>query len=356
MPKIKFEYKIAFAYLLIGGLWISFSDRFLNSVIRDVDVLTQLQTYKGWFYVFLTALLFFLFLKKHLNELRATRAELLEHKNNLEKLVQDKTKDLDVVIEKLEQKNKEINLKNNKLESTLQELKEMQAQLLQAEKMASIGILTAGIAHEINNPLNYILGGLTGLQNYFEEQKIEDEKILLFTNSIETGINRVNTIVSGLNNFSRNNNTFDESCNINEIIDNCLNIIGNQLKHRINVVKNYAEPAPIVKGNVGQLHQVFLNILVNATQAISEKGGIDILTENKKDSIFIQISDDGCGIAQDDLPKITDPFFTTKEPGEGTGLGLSITYNLITAHKGLLNFESQVNKGTKVRVELPKGE
>lgn len=356
MPKIKFEYKIAFAYLLIGGLWISFSDRFLNSVIRDVDVLTQLQTYKGWFYVFLTALLFFLFLKKHLNELRATRAELLEHKNNLEKLVQDKTKDLDVVIEKLEQKNKEINLKNNKLESTLQELKEMQAQLLQAEKMASIGILTAGIAHEINNPLNYILGGLTGLQNYFEEQKIEDEKILLFTNSIETGINRVNTIVSGLNNFSRNNNTFDESCNINEIIDNCLNIIGNQLKHRINVVKNYAEPAPIVKGNVGQLHQVFLNILVNATQAISEKGSIDILTENKKDSIFIQISDDGCGIAQDDLPKITDPFFTTKEPGEGTGLGLSITYNLITAHKGLLNFESQVNKGTKVRVELPKGE
>ncbi|WP_340114153.1 sensor histidine kinase [Maribellus mangrovi] len=356
MPKIKFEYKIAFAYLLIGGLWISFSDRFLNTIIRDPDYLTEIQTYKGWFYVLVTAILFFLFLKKHLSELRSTRNELEAHKNNLQQLVQEKTRNLDIAIRELEIKNKEINLKNSKLESTLQELKEMQAQLFQAEKMASIGILTAGIAHEINNPLNYILGGLTGLQSYFDEEKIEDEKILLFTNSIEIGINRVNTIVSGLNNFSRNNNTFDETCNINEIVDNCLNIIGNQLKHRINVVKNYAEPAPILKGNVGQLHQVFLNILVNATQAIPEKGSINIRTENKKDSIFIQISDTGCGIEQDDLPKITDPFFTTKEPGEGTGLGLSITYNLITAHKGRLNFESQVNKGTKVRVELPKGE
>ncbi|WP_167608364.1 sensor histidine kinase [Maribellus sediminis] len=354
MPKFKFEYKITLAYLLIGSLWIIFSDKFLITIIDDIDFLTDVQTYKGWFYVLITALLFFLFLKRHLKDLRTTKKELENHKNNLQNLVLEKTKDLDAAFEQLEKKNKEINLKNQELEKTLTELKEAESHLLQAEKMASIGILTAGIAHEINNPLNYILGGLTGLQQYFEEEKIENEKVTLFTGSIETGIERVNAIVSGLNKLSRNKEAFDEECDVHDIIDNCLNIIGNRLKNGISVSRHFAKDLPVVKGNVGQLHQVFLNILVNASQAIPDKGKIEITTKNEKDAIFIEVKDNGCGIEQGDLKKVTDPFFTTKEPGEGTGLGLAITYNIIEEHKGRLEFESEVDKGTTVRIELPK--
>ena len=354
MRKFKFEYKITFAYLLAGVLWIVFSDKFLSTLIRDVDFLTKVQTFKGWFYVLITALLFFLFLKRHLKDLRATKQELEAHKNNLQNLVLEKTKDLDAAFDQLEKKNKEINLKNSELEETLKELKEMQSHLLQAEKMASIGILTAGIAHEINNPLNYILGGLTGLQNYFEEEKIENEKIALFTESIETGIERVNSIVSGLNKLSRNKETYDERCDIHDIIDNCLNIISNRLKTGISVNRHYAKNLPFIKGNVGQVHQVFLNVLVNATQAIPEQGKIAITTKNKKDTILVAIQDDGSGIQKADLSKITDPFFTTKEPGEGTGLGLAIAFNIIDKHRGRLKFESEVDKGTLVLIELPK--
>ncbi|WP_167618002.1 sensor histidine kinase [Maribellus sediminis] len=354
MPKFKFEYKITLAYLLIGSLWIIFSDKFLITIIDDIDFLTDVQTYKGWFYVLITALLFFLFLKRHLKDLRTTKQELENHKNNLQNLVLEKTKDLDAAFEQLEKKNKEINLKNQELERTLKDLKEAESHLLQAEKMASIGILTAGIAHEINNPLNYILGGLTGLQQYFEEEKIENEKVTLFTGSIETGIERVNAIVSGLNKLSRNKEAFDEACDVHDIIDNCLNIIGNRLKNGISVSRHFAKDLPVVKGNVGQLHQVFLNILVNASQAIPDKGKIEITTKNEKDAIFIEVKDNGCGIEQGDLKKVTDPFFTTKEPGEGTGLGLAITYNIIEEHKGRLEFESEVDKGTTVRIELPK--
>lgn len=354
MPKFKFEYKITLAYLLIGSLWIIFSDKFLITIIDDIDFLTDVQTYKGWFYVLITAMLFFLFLKRHLKDLRTTKQELENHKNNLQNLVLEKTKDLDAAFEQLEKKNKEINLKNQELERTLKDLKETESHLLQAEKMASIGILTAGIAHEINNPLNYILGGLTGLQQYFEEEKIENEKVTLFTGSIETGIERVNAIVSGLNKLSRNKETYDEECDVHDIIDNCLNIIGNRLKNGISVSRQFAKDLPVVKGNVGQLHQVFLNILVNASQAIPDKGKIEITTGNEKDAIFIEVKDSGCGIEPGDLKKVTDPFFTTKEPGEGTGLGLAITYNIIEEHKGRLEFESEVDKGTTVRIELPK--
>lgn len=360
MKKIGFEYKIAFAYLIIGGLWILFSDQILHIFIKDIDVLTQFQTFKGWFYVIATAGLFFVFLRKHLSKLRSTEYELEQHKNNLEVLIHEKTKDLDKAIEKLsfindelQEKGKLIETQNNELKRTLQELKNTQAQLLHADKMSSLGIMTAGIAHEINNPLNYIMGGVTGLESYLCKEDLKNERIILFINSIKTGVDRVSSIVSGLNQMSRNIETYDEKCDIHNIIENCLLIIHNQIKNRIEVVKRYSEAPLVTLGNVGQLHQVFSNILLNASQAIVKSGKIDITTELHNENAIIKISDSGCGIPAENLAKITDPFFTTKEPGKGTGLGLSIVYNLIQAHKGDIKFESEVDKGTKVTISLP---
>lgn len=360
MNKIGFEYKITFAYLVIGGLWILFSDQILFLFINDSNLLTHFQTFKGWFYVLATAVLFFIFLRKHLRTLRSTELELEHHKNNLEILVLEKTKDLDKAVEKLssinnilQEKNRVIEIQNEELKKTLQNLKEAQSQLLHADKMASLGIMTAGIAHEINNPLNYIMGGVTGLESYLSEEELNNKKIALFIHSIKVGVERVSSIVSGLNQMSRNVETYDEKCDIHNIIENCLLIIHNQLKNRIMVVKHYSEKPLITSGNVGQLHQVFSNILLNASQAIKQEGTIDIITEVLDNKVMIQISDSGCGIPEENLARVTDPFFTTKEPGEGTGLGLSIVYNLVQAHKGSLKFESEVNKGTRVSIFLP---
>ena len=172
--KFKFEYKITLAYLLLGGLWILFSDKILNLFTDDAQFLTEMQTAKGWFYVIATAVFLFVFLKNHLNRLRGIENELENHKKNLQDLVHEKTKDLDEAIKKLSitnnelhEKNELINKQNYDLYKVLLELKETNARLQQSDKMASIGVLTAGIAHDINNPLNYILGGTVGRENYF---------------------------------------------------------------------------------------------------------------------------------------------------------------------------------------------
>lgn len=360
MKRIKFENRITFIYLILGGMWILFSDSILNYFLDDIDLLTEIQTFKGVFYVLITAIFFFLYMKKHLNKLRNTEQELEAHKNNLQHLVHKKTKDLDAAINELSEtnaalndKNEIINNQNLKLKKTLKALKDTQSQLVQVEKMASLGVLTAGISHEINNPLNYILGGLTGLENHFSDEKISDKKVDLYLNSIKTGVSRATAIVSGLNQLSRNRDTYDEDCNIHEIIDNCLNILNSQLKHKIEINKRFTEKQIIVSGNVGKLHQVFLNIIINANQSVEDKGTITLSTFIMKENVHIDIADTGCGISKENLPKITDPFFTTKEPGQGTGLGLAIAYNIIHDHKGKISFKSTLNKGTSVKVVLP---
>jgi C4-dicarboxylate-specific signal transduction histidine kinase len=346
---------------LIGGLWILFSDKVLQFFISEIQILSQIQTYKGWFYVLITGLLLFVFLKNHLSRLRFTEAELARHKNHLQQLVLEKTNDLDAAIEELRAKNEELNKKNelinqqnSELRDALRELRDTQAQLMQADKMASLGVLTAGIAHEINNPLNYIQGGQTGLENYFQQVKIPNKDVGLFLGSIKTGIERVSSIVAGLNKLSRQNDTYDEECDLHQIIDNCLSIINHQLKDRIRVEKEYFPGKIVLKGNVGQLHQLFINVLVNASQSIDKIGSITVLTFEQRGKVVVEISDTGCGIEKANLSKIMDPFFTTKKPGEGTGLGLSISYNIVKAHKGKIMLTSQLNVGTNVKIELPK--
>ena len=353
MKKLRFEHKITALYLMLGAIWILFSDKLLGFLIQDINTIMKLQTFKGVFYVVITAIFFYLFIRKHLSKLRSTEHELEEHKNNLLQHIQEKTKDLDAAIEALSEINSELNKKNNELTKTLDKLKETQFQLIQFEKMASIGVLTAGISHEINNPLNYILGGLTGLENYIKEAKIESEKVSLYLNSIKTGIERATTIMSGLNQMSRNNENYDEICDIHAIIDNCLNITKGLYKEKIDIKKEYASTPIVVSGNTGKLHQVFINLIVNAFQAIENKGTIRIITEKDGDKTRIIMKDSGCGISEENLSKITDPFFTTKDPGKGTGLGLSIVYNIIQSHQGNIEFESTINKGTTAIIVLP---
>ncbi len=289
--------------------------------------------------------------------------DIKNHRDNLERLVQEKTHDLNAAIEELRAANDELYDKNNiiinqnsELRATLQHLKETQSHLLQAEKMASLGTLTAGVAHEINNPLNFIMGAYLRLEKYFKtkpDPQFQEASVLL--TSITTGVERISNIVNSLNQFSQNNNESSKDCCIHSIIDNCLIMLNNQIFDRVDIMKEYETNIPNVKGKVANLHHAFLNILTNSLQAIDNKGTIRIKTTllNKKGKILVEIHDSGKGILQENIGRITEPFFTTKDPGKGTGLGLSITYRIIKEHQGDITFESEENNGTLVRVELP---
>lgn len=271
-----------------------------------------------------------------------------------EEELKSNNEELQAANEELHVKNTIIEKQNAKLKATMQNLKETQAELLQSEKMASLGILTAGVAHEINNPLNYIMGAFVGLQNYFEDNPPTDkEKTTILLSSIEQGVNRASKIVDSLNQFGRNNADLNETCDISEIIDNCLVILHNRIKHKIAVKKDYEKGLGIIKGNTGKLQQVFLNILNNAEQAILDKGEIIIDINKRNSDWIIEISDSGVGISKENIKKVTDPFYTTKPPGKGTGLGLSITYNIVKEHNGNLKIRSEVGKGTTVQIIFP---
>jgi signal transduction histidine kinase len=220
--------------------------------------------------------------------------------------------------------------------------------------MASLGILSAGIAHEINNPLNFIHGGIVGLECYLTENSKEHiENIQPLINAIHTGVKRASDIVTSLSHYSRKDDTIFSNCKIHAVIDHCLIMLQNQIKNKIQIERHYAPNDLIVYGNEGKLHQAFLNIIINAEQAIEDKGKIEITTEILKNKNIIKIIDSGSGISKENITKIFDPFFTTKPPGKGNGLGLAITFNIIQEHKGTIVYESEKGKGTKVTIELP---
>ncbi len=275
---------------------------------------------------------------RDITELKLARTELEKHKNQLEELVEERTR--------------ELNKKNTDLENTLLELHKTQQNLIESEKMASLGILTAGVAHEINNPLNFIQGGHRGLVNHLENSGSLDEQSKILLDHIKQGVERSATIVDSLNQFSRNKETFDELCDIHEILEGCLLILNNKLD-KINVVTNLDAIPSVAPGNVGKLHQVFLNIINNAIQALNNQGEIRIKTATFDSLLHIYIEDNGVGIAKEDLGRVIDPFFTTKDPGQGTGLGLSIVYSIIQDHGGTIEIESELDKGTQLIVKLP---
>lgn len=284
---------------------------------------------------FATAIIIFLFLIQ-----KQLRERLRDHNTNLEETVIERTNEID--------------LKNQELKLVINNLKNTQSQLVQTEKMASLGILTTGVAHEINNPLNYITGGYLSLKDYFENNlQLYTDDIKASLSFIKSGIDKASEIVKSLNLFSQNNESIIEDCNVHSILNNCLIMLQFQYKDRIEIEKIYCNDDIKVKGNTGKLHQVFFNILINSIQSIEEKGKITIHTFIENNYIAINIIDTGVGINKNSLTKITDPFFTTKEPGKGTGLGLSIAYSLIKEHKGEIEFTSIENIGTKVKSLLP---
>lgn len=270
------------------------------------------------------------------------------------------------------------------LEKTLSELKSMQSQLIQAEKMASIGQLTAGIAHEINNPINFVFAGADTLRYSLEDlmqivsiyeavsedpanpqllaqlqemQKHHDyetlkEDIMALISDILLGATRTAEIVRGLRNFSRLDEHVMKPACLNECVRSTLILLRGHLKDRIKVQLELTEIPP-VPCYPGQVNQVLMNILNNAIQAIGQEGTITIRTFLEHQQAFIQIEDTGCGMEEGVVNRIFDPFFTTKDVGEGTGLGLSVSYGIIRNHGGEISVESTPGKGSAFTIRIP---
>ncbi|MCW3785635.1 YfiR/HmsC family protein [Plebeiibacterium sediminum] len=280
----------------------------------------------------------------------------------------------------------ELGDKNEELETTLEENKRIQNKLVQSEKMASLGVLSAGIAHEINNPINFVYAGINSLLRDFEDiepvinevskidiekdnlrekieyiQKLKEENyfddameaIPDIIGDIKLGADRTAEIVKGLRNFTRMDKDTYENLDINNGLDTSLLLLKNKYKDRIEIIKNYDPELPQLLCYPGKINQAFLNILSNAVDAIKEKGTIWIATKATEESIDISIKDSGIGIPRDMQTRIFDPFFTTKAVGEGTGLGLSITFGIIEEHFGTIDVSSAPDTGSEFIIRLP---
>ena len=286
---------------------------------------------------------------------------LKKQKRQLEIIVREKTNEVTVQKEELQITNEELvrnveelNRQREELEATLFSLNETQEKLFQSEKMASIGILASGVAHEINNPLNFINGGIQGIESYFiDNLKEHTENVSPLIDAINHGLTRATEIVKSLNSFSRQTESITENCDIHTIINNCLIMLINQTRNRIEIQKKFTQEVYTLYGNEGKLHQALMNILTNAVQAIEGKGTIAISTCLEDTAIIITVCDSGHGIDNKFLNKIFDPFFTTREQGMGKGLGLSISYQIIRELNGTLDIQSEIGKRTTVTISLP---
>jgi len=297
--------------------------------------------------------------------------ELVKYREHLEEMVKERTTELKKA--------------NYKIEQSLDELKQAQAKLIQTEKMASIGLLTAGLAHEINNPLNFINIGTAGLEKdlkillqimdkYQELEKapqstgvLKDiaklkEKIdfeYLMDNIPETlkdirlGVHRSAEIIKSLTNFSRIDAEDPVMTDIHRGLDATLLLLQSKIKDRVTIIKDYDGSIEGVMCYPSQLNQVFMNIILNAIQAVGDQGTLTITTSKHKNHIDISIKDSGPGISAENIGKIFDPFFTTKDVGDGTGLGLSITHGIIEKHEGKIEVKSEEGVGTEFVITLP---
>lgn len=286
----------------------------------------------------------------------------------------------------VEQWTREFRLASEALQRETDERKLLENQLMQSEKLASLGQLAAGVAHEINNPTGFISSNLGTLDGYFKnlqemldayqdaEEAIGSQELLdrlkslrerieldflkedipLLIKESKEGIGRVGQIVKDLKDFSRVDSNQDwQWANLQQGIDSTLNIVANELKYKANVIKEYV-PVPEVECLPSQINQVFMNLIVNAAQSMGpERGTIIIRNGAEGDTVWVEVADTGAGIAPECLQKIFDPFFTTKPVGQGTGLGLSLSYGIVKKHRGEITVSSKVGVGTTFRVELP---
>ncbi|MTI88284.1 MAG: GHKL domain-containing protein [Balneolaceae bacterium] len=318
--------------------------------------------YQQWWFIllmfFISSILIYLTFRFRYFYLISKQKRLEEMVEKRTKSIREKNQQIKQKNHSLEEVNEKLKVQTDSLNKALQKLENAQVELIQKEKMAALGVLTAGVAHEINNPVNYIKSASDIIDTMIDE---EDDKIVIkekevfkeVYGSIDIGVTKIVDIVRSLSSFSRTNEKDNSECDIHEILDECLVILHHEYKNRVEIKKNYKVGGLEAKGNTGKLYQVFTNILSNAIQAIKEEGVIEISTAASKDKAIIEISDNGKGIEEEVLTKIFDPFYTTKEPGQGTGLGLSIVYNIIQDHGGDIIYDSVPGSGTKVTVELP---
>ena len=238
------------------------------------------------------------------------------------------------------------------LTKALKELKETQLQLINSAKMASLGQLVAGVAHEINTPLASIKSNNEISKKLIKQIKENDiAEILEETNNIDTlAIDKINRLVVSLRKFVRLDEAELQEADINNEIDLTLNLIRHETKNRIEIIKNYGKLPPI-KCYANMLNQVFMNILVNATHAIDGEGTITIDTNYKKKNLIVKIKDTGCGIKEPD--KIFDVGYTTKGAGVGTGWGLAISQKIIEKHKGKIEVKTKIGKGSEFIITIP---
>jgi len=286
--------------------------------------------------------------------------------------------------EEIDTNRKNIQITLERLEKAYEEQKSSQLKILQQEKMASIGQLAAGVAHELNNPMSFISSNLGTLNKYVNRLldfiSVQSEEIKSLENAAAVrkvnkkrkelklddiigdihvmikesldGAERVKKIVYELNCFSRMDEEEYKSADINECIESAITIVRNELKYRSTLEKDYGK-LPRIKCYPRQINQIFVNLLINAVQSIAEQGTIRIKTWHEDGSAWMEVSDTGSGIQQENLVKIFEPFFTTKDAGEGTGLGLSITYEIVQRHKGEITVKSELGKGTTFTIRIP---
>ena len=244
-----------------------------------------------------------------------------------------------------------------RVEERTKELREKQHQLVQAGKLAAIGQLGAGVAHELNNPMAGILGYAQLMLEIVSRKdlKIEDVSAFKkFLQRIEDGSLRCKEIIQNLLQFARKSSEEVVSVNVNNIVEDTLSLIEHQLLvNKIEVIKNLTTDIKQVDGNHVQLRQVFTNIIINAQQAMPEGGQLFISTRNENDSVGIEFKDTGCGIPEEYKDRIFEPFFTTKMDWKGTGLGLSICYDIIKNHNGNIEVDSRLGKGAVFTIILP---
>jgi two-component system NtrC family sensor kinase len=252
------------------------------------------------------------------------------------------------------------------------QLKEAQQQLVMAEKMASLGNLVAGVAHEINNPVGAVrsaadtsvrsvdivrkqLEANDSIDALRENKRFNTALDILASNNdiTVTASERITTIVKSLRNFARLDESEFQEADIHEGLDSTLTLLHHEIKRRLEVVKEYGDGVPRIQCYPNQLNQVFMNLLSNASHAIEGEGRITIRTRSSGTNVVIEVEDSGRGISKENVAKVFDPGFTTKGVGVGTGLGLSITYNIVQKHNGRIEVESEPGRGTTMRITLP---
>ncbi len=337
----------------------------------------------------------------HIKYRRAMEAELESHRHRLEELVAQRTAGLNRANESLQgeireriRTERDLLQNKTKLEIALSELQLAQAKMIQAEKMASVGQLAAGVAHEINNPTGFVKSNLSTLLDYHKDlvdllgaygdilaslreamgkspalaglsgaadriTRMAADADLdylmadipdLIQESLD-GVEQIQGIVSALKDFSHPGSRKAMPADINQCLKSCLKMIWNELKYKAEIIEDYGK-LPMVTCNAQQMCQVFVNILMNAAQAIEDKGVIRITTRADEKDVEIRISDTGQGISEENISRIFDPFFTTKEVGKGTGLGLHVVWDIIQAHGGQIKVKSIEGQGTTISVHL----